>query len=41
MFNKILIANCGDAMRGRAAILSTRVMRAAHERDLAAETSRV
>jgi hypothetical protein len=37
MVTKILIAKNGDAQRGRAAILSTRDVRAAHERELAAE----
>ncbi|WP_374340834.1 hypothetical protein [Methyloversatilis sp.] len=41
MFEKILIANRGDSQRGRAAIPTTRVARAACEGELATETCRV
>ena len=41
MFTKILIATRGDSQRGRSAIPTTRVTRAACEGDLAAETCHV
>jgi hypothetical protein len=41
MFTKILIANRGDAQRGRAVIPTPRITRGACDRDPAAETSRV